>query len=615
MRISKVKLNNYVCFYDAPEFELEPGINFIVGKNNAGKTALIDALCGRPGTPYKMPRDRSSPLSMTDGANVTSSTIKYQFSENEVLQLIPKEGSVNEGYRFLVPWLILYSKNPVTPEENARRLIGDGFTLKVKYKGNGVDRFSFPIFDQLRNNPNSRRVGLRRIILDNDMSYRDVGEAGELDLSQLEHNWKSFPDNIRNKLFRFEAQRVFDPSSEPKPNMALQSNASNLPQVVHEWKSGDDDNFYEYLSLIQRVIPDVSTVLSPPMGNNRVGLEIRFGGSGSAAQHLDIPYQSCGDGIRHILAMLYALVRYKDSVVVVVDEPQSFLHPGALRALLSIFHEYDRHQYFLTTHSPSALAAVHEKTILHVERKDMRSRVRALDAKDTKALGETFRSLGMMPSDYLGVDAIVWVEGPTDKRCFPLILEAAGLQVEGIRFIPIAEIGDPTGKSAKKHGALLEAVAKDVGLLPREVVCVHDGDKAKDLVNADTERDVRIETLPRQNFESYFLNYPEILESVLKENATECSPIHEGKSVREWMTENNGGHALDDEEWLKTVDGANFLHDMFNCLGKIDYKRNKPAYGEEITRCILADNPNHFQEIVDLITSILEKDKHPESTA
>ena len=46
MRISKFKLNNYVSFYDqnAQDIELGPGINFIVGKNNSGKTALIDAL-------------------------------------------------------------------------------------------------------------------------------------------------------------------------------------------------------------------------------------------------------------------------------------------------------------------------------------------------------------------------------------------------------------------------------------------------------------------------------------------------------------------------------------------------------------------------------------------
>ena len=616
MRISKVKLNNYVCFYDAPEFELGPGINFVVGKNNAGKTSLVDALCGKRGVPYKIPQDQSSSTRVASSTNVASWIIEYQFSRNEVLQLVPKEGTDDEGYLFLIPWTTVYSQVPITPEENAKKLIDDGFNLEVKYTKDSVRGFSFPRFDQLREHPNSNRIPLRRIILDNDMSYRDVGKAGKQDLSQLEHNWKSFPDNIRNKLFRFEAQRVFDPSSEPRPYMALQSNASNLPQVVNEWKSGDDDNFREYMSLIQRVLPDVKSVLAPPMGNGQVGLEIRFGGNALSRSFVDIPYQNCGDGIRNILAMLYAVVKFKDSVVVAIDEPQSFLHPGAIRALLNIFNEYDRHQYVIATHSPAAIAAVREKTILHVERKDVRSRVRALDAKDTKALGETFRSLGMMPSDFLGVDAIVWVEGPTEKRCFPLILEAAGLQVEAMRFIPIAEIGDPTGKNAKKFIALLEAVAKDVGLLPREAICVCDGDKAKDLVTPNTEREVRVETLSRQNYESHFLDYSDIaviLSDLINNEDGQAPPKPcTAETVQTWIDDNvvndkfyPDGRLYDRATWLTHINGAKFLSAMFRKLAHPTRKYKKVKDGEEITKRILADNPDHFQEIVDLIKSIL----------
>ena len=32
MWISKVKLDNYVSFYETPEFELRRGMNFVVGK-------------------------------------------------------------------------------------------------------------------------------------------------------------------------------------------------------------------------------------------------------------------------------------------------------------------------------------------------------------------------------------------------------------------------------------------------------------------------------------------------------------------------------------------------------------------------------------------------------
>ena len=37
MRITKVKLDNYVCFLKTPELELGPGVIIIVGANNSGE--------------------------------------------------------------------------------------------------------------------------------------------------------------------------------------------------------------------------------------------------------------------------------------------------------------------------------------------------------------------------------------------------------------------------------------------------------------------------------------------------------------------------------------------------------------------------------------------------
>ena len=44
MYISSVRVNNYKSFNQSPILELKRGFNIIVGKNNAGKTALLEAL-------------------------------------------------------------------------------------------------------------------------------------------------------------------------------------------------------------------------------------------------------------------------------------------------------------------------------------------------------------------------------------------------------------------------------------------------------------------------------------------------------------------------------------------------------------------------------------------
>jgi len=44
MFISKFQIQNYKSFLDSGEVELKQGINIVTGKNNGGKTALMQAL-------------------------------------------------------------------------------------------------------------------------------------------------------------------------------------------------------------------------------------------------------------------------------------------------------------------------------------------------------------------------------------------------------------------------------------------------------------------------------------------------------------------------------------------------------------------------------------------
>ncbi len=608
MRITKVRLNSYVCFNNEPEFELGEGINFVVGKNNSGKTALIDSL---------RILNRRAPHRSVD--TVPERGGDPEFPEDVEVEFLFSAGTLIDMLR---PYASnLYLGNSQLGGVDEFHIADEVLSAlsresRIRFL---INPYRLQLGDDLRqfNAMTSEERAFIKFEIREDDSWQDTHIVKSLDSTQSQRTiWEILLATFNYNVYRFEAQRPIEAHSSTRNELLLNFNASNLAQVMDTARRKRTRRYERMIELVKTVFPDICEIeidklpRSSPSDREYEYLEIVVGYVDERLERYDlrVPLSACGTGLGQVMAMLYVVVTSDDPRVIVIDEPQSFLHPDAIRKLVQIFQEYDHHQYIIATHSPTAIAAAREKTILHVERIDMRSRVRALNANDTKALGEAFRSLGLRPSDFLAVDAIIWVEGATEKRCFPLILETAGFQLEGVRFIPIAEIGDTTGKSAKKFIALLERVAKDFGLLPREVMCVNDGDKANDLVNADTERDVRVVSLPRQNFESYFLDFPEFLETVLTENAAEGSLIHEGKSVREWMIENNGGHELDNEAWLKTVDGASFIHNMFNSLGKIDYKRNKPVYGEEITRRILAQNPDHFKEIVDLIKGILEKE-------
>lgn len=44
-------------------------------------------------------------------------------------------------------------------------------------------------------------------------------------------------------------------------------------------------------------------------------------------------------GIGQVLAILYVVIMAKYNQVIIIDEPQSFLHPGAVRKLIEILKQ------------------------------------------------------------------------------------------------------------------------------------------------------------------------------------------------------------------------------------------------------------------------------------
>ena len=77
MHISHFQLFNYKSFRDSGALEFKPGINIIVGANNAGKTALLEALTlSFETSPHRSIRRRSGTRMTSNVIRTTSPTTK-----------------------------------------------------------------------------------------------------------------------------------------------------------------------------------------------------------------------------------------------------------------------------------------------------------------------------------------------------------------------------------------------------------------------------------------------------------------------------------------------------------------------------------------------------------
>src|SRR5205807_1065466 len=105
-------------------------------------------------------------------------------------------------------------------------------------------------------------------------------------------------------------------------------NAANLPAVLQRLQTSDPRRFRRYESLVSSVFPEIRqiTVPSPSVQNARILLwstDPDF-----ERPDLAVPLAESGTGMSQVLAMLYVIVTADFPRVILIDEPQSFLHPS-----------------------------------------------------------------------------------------------------------------------------------------------------------------------------------------------------------------------------------------------------------------------------------------------
>src|SRR5216683_1763682 len=89
MYIAKIQIKNYKSFLSSQEFHLTPGFNVVVGQNNAGKTALVEALSLHFNDKYHISmKTMPSPGVLIHDSVTSTVQIAFQLAEGEAEQLL-----------------------------------------------------------------------------------------------------------------------------------------------------------------------------------------------------------------------------------------------------------------------------------------------------------------------------------------------------------------------------------------------------------------------------------------------------------------------------------------------------------------------------------------------
>jgi hypothetical protein len=225
-----------------------------------------------------------------------------------------------------------------------------------------------------------------------------------------------------------QAFRQITPGNADNPIVSAASTDAGLIKALQRLQQppleqqSDKQRFFAINTFLQQVLGDRSAELDIPHDAGMI--LVRRGDLILRLEHL-------GTGVHQVVILAAAATLIENSVVC-MEEPEVHLHPLLQRKLIRYFSENTSNQYLIATHSAHMLD--HERaTVFHVQHSASGTEVQ--HAGTPQKVSNLCADLGYRPSDLLQANAVIWVEGPSDRVYLRHWLSLADPDlVEGIHY-------------------------------------------------------------------------------------------------------------------------------------------------------------------------------------
>ncbi|MHB1245092.1 MAG: AAA family ATPase [Sulfuriferula sp.] len=617
MRISKFQIANYKGYIDSGDLLFTPGFNIVVGQNNAGKTTLLNALnlnfTGKPHKSIETIPTATSPPNPNTSATVTL-TVDSQELKNILLTSIaeiriPLPSGAPDASKYATLLEDLLAKPEIS------------FTIGLLAATSQPPSRQVTPFPSFANYECLGSAGARQYAWfrckPDKSGFQYVGVTTTDENSEIGHI--AF-ELLKQRIYWFSAERLSLGSCAVGLNRVLAPNAQNLPEVLHVLLTRNPRRFERFNKLLREIFPSIYEVWARSKQGNQLEIVVWTEDPATERDDLAIELSESGTGIGQVLAILYVAINSDFSRTIIIDEPNSFLHPGAARKLIEILKKnFSQHQYIIATHSPEIIKVAAPEMMTLVRWEKPKSVIEQLDAKQVTTAQRSLVEVGARLSDVFGADHILWVEGQTEEACFQLILDRlAYYPLLGLTIAAVRETGDFEGKrpSANMVWDIYTRLSSGNALIPSALAFVFDQEARDSKERDDLVRKSggRLHFLPRRMYENYLLDTDAIF-SVMSDLPTFQQEGITEEQVRAWLMANGGKKEyladpivqanLADTNWLQQVDGARLLKRLFEGISGNREEYRKTIHSVQLTDWLITNKPEQLAELKDFLIELL----------
>ena len=526
--IKNIRAKGYKAFSNEQYVEMGDisRVNVIIGKNNSGKTSLLDIM--------ETVFDHES--SIKSGVDVEDIQFDISFDDSIVRSVFT--GGLSGIGRWNRSNFSDYVRGKLFP---IRLRIGDSVEVLDKS------------FDDLSGHKNG---------INQNISFRRSQYCFRKILAE------------RNVYPEAEAPPVLESDGEGASNLiATFLNDSDYDETIIE------KDFLQALNLIMKPEAEFENIRVQQVTYDKQRVWEVFLQEKGARR---IPLSKTGSGLKTIVLVLLNLLviphieKYKDKKIVYgFEELENNLHPALQRRLFKYIFEYATTRdviVFLTTHSHIAINTFFDKdnaSIYHIVKENGVSQIKQIESYIDKT--EILDDLDVKASDLLQSNGIIWVEGPSDriyiKRWLELFTPNQYTEGQHYQFLYYG------GRLLSQYSAKEETDLINIITTNRNAVIVMDSDKrhrsaqlneTKKRIMNEFERlgmfywvtnGKEIENyIPKQAVEAMlgvtidtncaqYQLFPEYIETYYKNFSNKKVPF--ANQIKEYITTENSNHMLD----------------------------------------------------------------------